>query len=831
MGIIGNIIDKIKDIIAPPKPSPAPPIVTPSPPSPAPPIVTPSPPSPAPSPPSGGGGGSRPSTPVQYIDPKTGQGYSGIPPSNNVIVQPITDAGSVGGSSRNRSVPDNKLNLPIEPDNKLIEAIKKPSKPSITQMPVKLKEVEDLPYQKRGTGTYNPITKEFEKQRIEYVPELSKEGGFTFEKASEIIPTGVYNVGRKIFPEKTTAKEVDYDPSFRYYVGGTKNYNPITKEFEKPTGEIQVQTFTSSIPSTLSAGSFLGQYFIPVYGATLFAGVTAEGGKKVYSGVQEKDTQKILQGALQVAPAVIIGGVVLKRFVSKPRIKILEPARTTEPVSQEIQWLNPQTGKIEAIKAEGYMALPPKVRIENLFFTKYEGYIGKPKTYIEFTPKATELGKPVVTFQQKVGSKYGDFFLSKSEEMQGVSVRLGRGYLNKPNEVFIPKDGKRLSTFSSVIGTTETKAVDNLLVTQFKSYGQDISLPSSFQKATGVSARKKVIQESRGTIIRILPVEDSSILFKTGTGTKSSANYFQELYQQQGASQLIFPSKVKPIKYSREQILKKTGVEETPASLSAFSQYKYGWGYSQAGGTYKENIADIGTNIQPFSFEFKSLEKSTPDIKDNILEVSKESEFILDKGKSDIKEDMIFGNIDITNVKQQPSQKTPQRERERIAEIVGTSTAQPPAEKLIYPELVRPRIPKLPKPTLIKPPKLPPTRIPFKPSSSRTKYLFDKVTKAYDVIVFKRGKEQVIARNLPLGLAKKTGAKEVLSTLRASFKLKERGTTLMEDVDYELPFSFEPSKRDKSRFVQKLGTRLGTRSETREIQFFKKQKEGRIKWL
>jgi len=834
MGLIKKITDTIKKIIIPPKkdggdtPKPKEPPKNITPPSTPPKIIKPSPTppfspvTPAPSAPSSGGG-SRRGTPAQYIDPKTGQGFSGIPPSDNVIIEPIRSAKGGGGSNRTPvNQPDNPLNLPIQPDNPLTEVLKRP-RPSPVQLPNNTNRVRNLPYQRRGTQYYNPLTKKFEEQTVDFVPQLSEEGGFTFQKASELIPTGVYNVGRKIFPEKKVATNVNYDPSFRYNVGGTSQYNPVTKQFEAPSGQIQVETFTSSLPKVAATGTYLGQYFIPVYGATLFAGQTAEGGKTLYTGIKTKDTSKIIEGSLQVAPALVFGGIALKRFITKPRIKILEPATRTEPVSQEIQWLNPQTGKIEAIKAEGYMALPPKVRIENLFFTKYEGYIGKPKTYIEFTPRATELGKPVITFQQKVGSKYGDFFLSQSEGTQGVSVKLGRGYLNKPNEVFIFKNGKTTSTFRFATGTTEAKAVDNLLVTQFKGYSQDISLPSSFQKATGLSGRKKLIQESRGTIIRILPTEESSSIFTKGVGTKSSANYFQELYQQQGASQLIFPTKIKKPSYNRNQILKKVGIEETPESLSAFSQYKYGWGYAQSGGTYKEDIREIETNIQSFGFNLKNLETKETSISKNI-------ELVSDVSKDKTAEGLSFGNIEVFKEDTKTNQGSRSGSRERIIEKVKDIITESPIqqERIIQRERLFTTTILTPRP--FKP--IRPVRTSYKTYSDlgKTK-LFDKITKAYDVIVFNRGKEQIVAKGLPIGLARKAGVREVLSNLRASFKLRERGTTLVEDVDYDLPFTFAPSKREKGRFVQKLTTRFGTKGETKQAQFFRKQKSRRIKWF
>lgn len=114
------------------------------------------------------------------------------------------------------------------------------------------------------------------------------------------------------------------------------------------------------------------------------------------------------------------------------------------------------------------------------------------------------------------------------------------------------------------------------------------------------------------------------------------------------------------------------------------------------------------------------------------------------------------------------------------------------------------------------------------PESNKKQY---KPKTAYDVIIYTRGKEKTIASGLPENLAKKIGSREVLGTLRASFKLKAKGTTTQEDIEFALPKTFRMSKVDKNRYVQKLNTRFGVRSETKEAQFFRKQKVGKIKWF
>ena len=102
---------------------------------------------------------------------------------------------------------------------------------------------------------------------------------------------------------------------------------------------------------------------------------------------------------------------------------------------------------------------------------------------------------------------------------------------------------------------------------------------------------------------------------------------------------------------------------------------------------------------------------------------------------------------------------------------------------------------------------------------------------AYKVFTFVKGKKKLIASGLPENLAKQKGVSEVLKSLRGSFKLQESGTTSTQDINYKIPKGFRMSKVDAERFVQEKNTRFGSGTETREAQFFRKQKVGKMKWF
>lgn len=110
--------------------------------------------------------------------------------------------------------------------------------------------------------------------------------------------------------------------------------------------------------------------------------------------------------------------------------------------------------------------------------------------------------------------------------------------------------------------------------------------------------------------------------------------------------------------------------------------------------------------------------------------------------------------------------------------------------------------------------------------------ILGKVREAYNVVVFKGGKEEIIGKGLPKGRATALGVKNVLSTLRASFKLKPSGTTSMEDIQFNIPSKqFRMSKVEPGRYVQRKNLRFGVRGETKEAQMFRKIKKGKIKWF
>lgn len=113
---------------------------------------------------------------------------------------------------------------------------------------------------------------------------------------------------------------------------------------------------------------------------------------------------------------------------------------------------------------------------------------------------------------------------------------------------------------------------------------------------------------------------------------------------------------------------------------------------------------------------------------------------------------------------------------------------------------------------------------------NKKKSVLSKVKAAFDVFIKRRGKEVKIGSALPLGLAKRAGVMRNVKDLSASFTLRPRGTTTMEDINFNVPSRiFAPSKRNRNWFVQQRRFRLSSRSEVSDIMSAKRSK--RFKWF
>jgi len=128
-----------------------------------------------------------------------------------------------------------------------------------------------------------------------------------------------------------------------------------------------------------------------------------------------------------------------------------------------------------------------------------------------------------------------------------------------------------------------------------------------------------------------------------------------------------------------------------------------------------------------------------------------------------------------------------------------------------------------PRPT---PPKIPVPKIkvPIITDTMKSKTVkeAEKVLDSFKVFVTKAGKDVELDQFGTLGEAKKALKGELKETLRAGGFVEKGG----KKVKINLGFGFRPSKVTPGKVVQLKELRFGTRTETKEAQFFRKQKGG-----
>jgi hypothetical protein len=180
-------------------------------------------------------------------------------------------------------------------------------------------------------------------------------------------------------------------------------------------------------------------------------------------------------------------------------------------------------------------------------------------------------------------------------------------------------------------------------------------------------------------------------------------------------------------------------------------------------------------------------------------------------------------NLEIFNTAQSPTQIQVPKE----VQITAPATRQTQIQKQTQLQVPRQSQIQVSRSPQIQTPTIRPRITPRLNPKSKNEILasaISKVRKAFDVYKYKKGKAVKIASRLPEGLAKEFGVKTNLGDISASFKLVESGTTSREDINFKIPGNlFQPSKRDRTRFVQRLGTRLSARGEVRDIMAAKRR--------
>lgn len=123
------------------------------------------------------------------------------------------------------------------------------------------------------------------------------------------------------------------------------------------------------------------------------------------------------------------------------------------------------------------------------------------------------------------------------------------------------------------------------------------------------------------------------------------------------------------------------------------------------------------------------------------------------------------------------------------------------------------------------PPKVPLKLVEFKKYQAPQSL---KARQAYALLIRRGGKFVEVGKGFTLGEGLKRGVEATKSSLAATFRLVEKGTTLAPERQYKVPFEFEAPKSTSRlkaplTFIQKRGFRLSARPEVSEIMAFKRK--------
>lgn len=421
------------------------------------------------------------------------------------------------------------------------------------------------------------------------------------------------------------------------------------------------------------------------------------------------------------------------------------------------------------------------------------------------------IGVPVsrqtAPFQMKLEDTY-----SFGEVVNTKVLRLSPS--NKLNPAKPIPFGRRTTIGS--ISTKATPTYENALLTEYKTttYVEDISKPRKYFEKPPKVEDTVIIGKS---LVFKEPLDYTTSSGKTILKVKktTSEGALRNILTKSEAITAKSFSNVKPkIPKPKENVItQETSKAITSATLPKSDYYGTGqYELTSENGLSPKILQQrtVNTEIQVVEPKFKTIQLSNTELK------------IIQKEDINLKHNQKFFEKQTTEQKE--NLKEALKENVIQKELLKEKLAQKQVlkSKLIEKQVVKPRV-------------LQKLQLNYKLPKVKTNELFassqSKLKQAYDVLIFNRGKEERIASGLPENKAKQLGVRSVLSNLRASFKLSPHGTTMQEDISFNLPSSFRLGKYDKMRFVQKKETRFGQRGETKEAQFFRKVKKGKVKWF
>lgn len=261
----------------------------------------------------------------------------------------------------------------------------------------------------------------------------------------------------------------------------------------------------------------------------------------------------------------------------------------------------------------------------------------------------------------------------------------------------------------------------------------------------------------------------------------------------------------------------------------------------------KELTAQDVASLIPSGEIKKALEKQTAKTITTQEVKPIESQFNLRSAKSQtniqkaqLKEEQIYKAPSIIKQSQEQSQEASQKQRQNTPQISLTTNIQTTHQQLSEKQremLVDLQISKQQQSQLQTPKVTTSTKQSYQQERQTNKRIFgfglptadkgnkvnlSKIVRAFKVFSRRKGKEILVAKDLPQNRALLAGKTYAESTLARSIRLEESGTTKLEDISPVSLKGFRPSKRDSGRMVQINA--LSSRTEVRDILAAKRSK-------
>lgn len=680
----------------------------------------------------------------------------------------------------------------------------------------------------------------------------------TAKAAGIITGTGAEAIAKKVAPEG-----IDVKLKRKEFTVFTPEFGTVTAQ--QPTGvkkEIKVreaQTVKILEPKRIGegvkAGTALGLTLVAP-AAVVTPGLVL-GGTRTALDKEKTTTERVIGGA-EAGLGLAIGGIALTKVARTPVTITKARPVLKEPVPIQVSAVKTIGGKPTTIST---FARVTEVRPETVIIrtTKGRQFLGlepisvvkkEPKVIKQFTPLVVKDTKPFVLAEEQLGKE--TVKLSKVMQKTSPTSKIKpRKIIDLEGRVVPEEKLKEIETFLSTKLSTKgtqvkgveivkelgkptttlglVKDVKKVRVTPRTLIDKPI-LDSKVMKTVSVSEQKLLgelgvadvygiktvsktikspqprplgkIEEEKSVLFKLKPKDSQEVKVSSITGIKS------QKVKDKAIAELVPAPKVKKIPeisidvkpVKQVSIVEKGTVTPVLTNLEKPALVKDKKSMSI--------VSDINQKTKPVSLS-KTKEDKLQVIK------FKPSQITVSKGISKQKE--VVEKISLNTLRQKSDQLPRLKELTKQKAISITSLIKEP--KLKTPQIYVPQ-------TTPRPPTKPTSPIVISPviktsAKAQIKKIAETIKGDYTVFVRKRGKDIETIKKKTKEEAVKFLAKKLKKTVAASGFIESKGRRLMVEELGLINGEFRRSKVDPFRVVQRKTKRLGTRSETSQIQLLR----------